>query len=378
MPNPVRRPRVALVGPTPNDIGGISAHMEQLLGSYLADAVELLYFEAGNNGMPESRLHALWRIAMSPLSFFAFLITQRVNLVHINTTMVPKAFARDAAYVLVARLLGRRVIYQVHGGALPERFVSERPLLNRLLRWVLNLNEAIVLLARVELDAYRRYVPRARLELIPNAIDIGPCAREPVIRKLRDAFHLAYVGRLIREKGIFEAVEAIALLVMAGRSVVLSIAGSGPQEEELRARVAALGLENSVRFVGRLFDQQKHALWRSAHIFVFPTFFLEGLPYALLEAMAAGAVPLTTRAGAIPDVMEDSVHGIFVPARDSRALAVAVALLDDDREALARMANAGRQRVFERYTVTRLADDFESLYSRVLDDTLRAGAPQRH
>jgi glycosyltransferase involved in cell wall biosynthesis len=149
---------------------------------------------------------------------------------------------------------------------------------------------------------------------------------------------------------------------------MLSIAGSGPQEDQLRARVADLHLDERVHFLGRLFDERKEALWRSAHIFVFPTFFLEGLPYALLEAMAVGAVPVTTRAGAIPDVVEDGVHGVFVPPRKPAALAAAIARLDDDRRTLVRMAEASRQRVVERYTLTRLADDFRRLYSCVLNE----------
>lgn len=366
MLEPRRRPRVALVGPTPRDIGGISTHVDHLLASSLSDFVELLHFEAGNNGMPESRLRIIWRVAGSPFSFLRFLIVRRPDIAHVNTTMVLKAFARDAAYVMIARLLGCRVIYQVHGGALPQKFSSRSVLLSRLLAWVLTASEAVVLLARVELDAYRSFVPHARLELIPNAIDVGPLARQSVTVQPKGALHLVYIGRLIAEKGIFDAIEAIAILVHQKRAVTLSIAGSGPQEEQLRARVAELHLDKRVHFLGRLFDKHKEALWRSAHIFVFPTFFLEGLPYALLEAMAMGVVPITTRVGAIPDVVEDGVHGVFVPAREPAALAAAVAHLDDDRQTLVRMAEASRQRVVERYTLTRLADDFRTLYSAVL------------
>jgi len=98
-------------------------------------------------------------------------------------------------------------------------------------------------------------------------------------------------------------------------------------------------------------------------VFSFPTYHREGLPYALLEAMAAGAVPVTTRVAAIPDVMQDGVHGLLVKPRDAAGLARALARLDDDRAGLAGMAEAGRARVLEAYTVDRLADDFQRLYA---------------
>jgi glycosyltransferase involved in cell wall biosynthesis len=89
---------------------------------------------------------------------------------------------------------------------------------------------------------------------------------------------------------------------------------------------------------------------------------MEGLPYSLLEAMAAGCVPITTPLAAIPDVIRDGEQGMLVPVNDPNGLARAVAALDDDREGLIRMAKAARLRVLERYTVSRLADDFRQLY----------------
>lgn len=87
---------------------------------------------------------------------------------------------------------------------------------------------------------------------------------------------------------------------------------------------------------------------------------------ALLEAMAAGAVPITTRVGAIPDVMQDGVHGLFIEDRNPVALARAIVKLDDDRMLLSRMAQAGRMRVLEYYTLARMANDFGRVYETLL------------
>src|SRR5690606_18106084 len=91
----------------------------------------------------------------------------------------------------------------------------------------------------------------------------------------------------------------------------------------------------------------------------------EGLPYALLEAMAAGTVPVVTAVGAIPEVVVDGVHGRLVPARDAQAVANALIELDRDRTALARMSRAARQRVAAGFSLERLALDFTQLYSRL-------------
>lgn len=354
-----------MLGPAMQAVSGVTTHLNQLFGSSLAKQVELLHFQVGSEGRKEGRVAKLIRFVTSPIAFAVFLLRHRPDIVHLNSSLEPKSYWRDIAYLLVARLLGRKVVYQVHGGALPEEFFAGNAVLTALLRWVLSAPDVVVLLAQVELAAYRKFVPRQCLEVVPNAIDAASLVRTPIHTKTGEPLHLAYLGRLAESKGIFESVEALAMLVREGRDMRLSIAGGGPDEARLRARVAELGLEGHVTFLGPLFGEAKDALWRQCDVFVFPTYHREGLPYALLEAMAAGAVPVTTPVAAIPDVMQDGVHGLLVAPRNAAGLARALARLDDGRASLAGMAEAGRRRVLEAYTVDRLAGDFRRIYAEL-------------
>jgi glycosyltransferase involved in cell wall biosynthesis len=128
--------------------------------------------------------------------------------------------------------------------------------------------------------------------------------------------------------------------------------------------VADEGLADLVTLRPAAFGEIKDRLLLRADVLLFPTY-REGLPYVLLESMAAGTVPVICPVGAIPDVMQDGVHGLFVPVKDAVALADAVARLNADREDLARMSAACRRRIVERYTVARLAAEFEVLYESI-------------
>jgi glycosyltransferase involved in cell wall biosynthesis len=278
----------------------------------------------------------------------------------LNTSLNPKSYWRDIAYLLIGRLLKQKVIYQVHGGSLPEDLFANNKLLTDLLCWVLNQPDVVVLLAQVELNAYRRFLPDQRLEVVPNAIDV--LAANLSASKQEGILHLVYLGRIVANKGIFEIVEALAVLTKQGRKMRLSIGGNGSDTERLRIKVSALGLDEQVDFIGSVFGAEKNRIWCASHIFLLPTYLQEGLPYAMLEAMAAGAVPITTRVGAIPDVMQDGIHGLFVEPKNIDDLARAIARLDDDRVSLALMAKAGQQRILENYTVARLANDFARIY----------------
>lgn len=351
-----------LLGPSLGAVSGVSTHLNQLFGSALADEYRLVHFQVGSEGRAESAWQKAHRLLWSPVQFCRALSRHRPDIVHLNTSLETKSFWRDIAYLVVAKAMGRRVIYQVHGGALPHKFFEGRALLTGVLRRVLRAADLVVLLAQEELRAYRSFDGALSLVVIPNAIDIIADPGEKQTRA-NQPLQLAYVGRLAEEKGLFDLLEALALVRQAGGGARLVIAGSGPAEAELRRKVDALGLAQQVSFVGAVFGAQKDRVWIEADLFGFPTLHREGLPYALLEAMAARTPPLICSVGAIPDVVEDGVHGYFVPPRDPQALAERIILLDGDRALLARMRQAGRERIEQHYSITRLAADFRAAYA---------------
>lgn len=350
--------RVMVLGPDRRVISGVSTHLNLLFGSELARRFELRHFQIGSEGREEGRLGTLARIVASPFQLAAALARSGAEILHVNTSLSPKSYWRDLLYVAVAKLCGARVVYQVHGGSVADLW---QPGLRATLRWP----DAVVVLAQSELDEIRELVPQQNVALVPNAIDCAPYLqlRRPAPARAGVPLRLVHLGRLIRSKGVFEMVEGLAVAQRQGVAAHLVIAGDGPAAAELREAVDRLGLAAQVTFAGPTFGEAKVKLLGEADVLVFPTYHREGLPYALLEAMAAGLVPITTRVAAIPDVVTEGVHGLFVPPRDPQAIAQALITLDADRGSLARMGAASRERVLAAYSVGRLADDFAALYS---------------
>jgi len=356
---------ILVLGPARSAVSGVSTHLNQLFGSSLAEKYRLVHFQVGSEGRAEGAGRRLLRLAWGPLDCAIRILRSRADCVHLNSSLEPRSYWRDLAFLLVAKTLRRKVIFQVHGGALPEALFAGRPLLTTLLRSALRLPDAVVLLAECELAAYQRFLPGQRLEIIANAIDAAPYLAG--VKPPRGQPHrLVYVGRLAESKGIFDMVDALGLLVQRARPCRLTIAGSGPEEPRLRAHVAASGLTNSVEFTGAIGGDDKVRLWLASDLFVFPTFHREGLPYALLESMAAGTPVVTTRVGAMPDVMREGLHGRFVAPHDPAAVADAIDGLLADTAAWSRASATCRQRVAEHYTVDRLARDFDRLYADLL------------
>jgi len=357
--------KVTLLGPSLAAVSGVSTHLNQLIHSDLRAKFDLHHFQVGSEGRNEGFVGKCLRMLISPLSLASHLLEHRSSIVHINSSLVQKSYWRDTVYLLTAKVLRRKVVFQVHGGALPEEFFGGHRLLTEMLRWVLRQPDVVVLLASCELSAYRRFLPRARLTVIANAVDTEGLGQERPVRSRNAPLRVVYIGRLADGKGIPDIVDAVRILRDRGVTVMLSIAGSGPLEQELRKLVSMAGLGDRVSFVGAVFGSAKDRLWLQSDVFAFPTL-REGLPYAILESMAAGAVPVTTRVGAIPDVAINKIHGLFVSPHDPGAVADAIQWLDSHRDELEAMSVAGRHRIDECYTVPRLAGDFARLYEQVL------------
>lgn len=362
----MKRPVTLVLGPHRAAVSGVATHLNVLFASRLAEDFSLAHFQVGSEGRTEGRSSRLVRLVVSPLCLAIAILTRGAAIVHLNTSLEVGAYFRDLAYMIVAKICGTRVLCQVHGGALPQQFVGRSGIAAAVLRATLRLPDAIVVLAQCELEAYRDFVPGQYIAMIPNAIDSSPFqarARVPAVKGA--ALKLAYVGRLIKDKGLYEMLEGFRIARAQGIDARLVIAGSGPEEVPLRRYVAEAALADHVSLPGPVFGERKVTMLAQTDVFVLPTYHAEGLPYALLEAMAAGAPVITTRVGAIPDVVVEGVHGLFVPPGDPLAIVRAMQRLASDRDSLERMSAACRRRIARSYSMERLSDKFCRLYAEL-------------
>lgn len=356
----MNRPVAIVLGPSLEAVSGVTTHVNSLLGSQLAELYRLVHFQVGSEGREESPGAKLVRFATSPFALAAAIIRADAAIVHINSSFNAKAWWRDLAYLLVAKLSGTRVVFQKHGGRL-EEFASN-PLFGRFVRAALKLPDAVVVLSQDELKTYEGLLPGQNIAAVPNGIDTAPYMKYNRAPADPSApLRLLYIGRLVPRKGLSEIMEALA----EGVSARLTIAGSGPEEARLRTRARKLGLSRQVTFAGPAWGEYKTKLLNNAEVLLLPSY-SEGLPYALLEAMAAGVVPIATPVGAIPEVVSEGVHGRFVPIKDALSLAAAIRSLHEDRAQLARMSQACRSRIASAYSLERVADDFTAIYSTLL------------
>lgn len=192
------------------------------------------------------------------------------------------------------------------------------------------------------------YANRLRLTDVPitvlhNAVEIphSAVAQSGVTR-----VHAVTLGRLGVRKGSYDVIAAVGALEEAVRGRLrVTLAGDG-EVDEVRAAVAAAGLGQTVDVVGWLGAVERDALLSTAQVFLLPSRD-EGLPMALLEAMARGLAPVTTTVGSIGEVVSDGVTGLLVPANHPDRIAEALGDLVDDEYLRSRLGAAARCRAHD-------------------------------
>ncbi len=213
-------------------------------------------------------------------------------------------------------------------------------------------------------------VPGERIVVVPTGIDLGKFAQGPAHGNLReelglapDALLVGSVSVLRRKKGHRFLLEAAPSILDAFPHAVFVIAGSGPQEKNLRKTIAGSGLSGSVRMLGHREDVSD--VLQSLDLFVLPTE-EEALGTAFVEAMAAGLAVVGCRVGGVPEVVEEGRTGLLVPPGDPAALGEAIRSLLADGELRRRMGAAGRKAAISRYSGEGMCRGMYELYRSLL------------
>lgn len=279
----------------------------------------------------------------------------RPRIVHVHAAS-NASFYRKALLLAIARARGCRTVFHLHGGGF-QSFAQGR---ERQVRHTLQRSDAVLALSDSWASYLRQLAPGAYVTVLPNAVPLGP----PPDRNAIEPARILFVGRLETAKGVDDLVQAAALLAPRYTALHLVLAGSG-DASSLATQAATAGVR--VTFTGWIDAAERADQLCRAAIFCLPSH-AEGLPLALLEAMAAARPIVATRVGAMPEALAPGA-GLLVPPHDPTALAAALATLLDDAPSAAAMGRRARAVMADRYDSDAVGMQLASLYHQLEMDT---------
>lgn len=334
--------RVLLIGNAPagpNSRGGMATMMRLLL----EDADPRFQVRLVTTYIDDSLAAQLWTGITGMLKSSALLLFGSVDVLHVHYSL-RGSVVRKSVPLFVARRRHIPTIVHCHSSHF-FAWLDELSWLQRhAVRAALRADYSVVL-GRTHFEGFRSSlgVDEANIRVLYNPVVLPGTVPSP-----RDGqpLRLVSLGRLGANKGSYDLVRAINMLPNKIRSGIrLTLAGDG-EVDEVREFVRSNALDDTIDVVGWVGPERRDELLAESSIFVLPSY-SEGLPMAVLEAMANGVVPVTTAVGAIPEVVTDAVNGLLVRPGDAAGLADALKSLIVDVELRNRLAAAAYARACE-------------------------------
>jgi len=178
---------------------------------------------------------------------------------------------------------------------------------------------------------------------------------------------LLFLSRIEKDKGIFEAVDAVNILMKQNRKLQFTIAGNGSAFEDLKTHVSNLDTDR-ITLKGYVKGEEKTGCFSSANIFLFPSVHGEGMPNSILEAMAFGLSVLTTRVGGIPDFFEEGKMGLFLESREPEHIAEKIEYLLDRPELMKEMSRYNYEYAKEHFYASKVAARLVKIIDDVVEE----------
>lgn len=271
------------------------------------------------------------------------------------------AYARLARRALRAKGQGVKAFYTPHGGTLNYRpGTLQSSVLLKLESILERYTDGLIFESAFAARVFRERLGSgpAPQRIIPNGLRPGDFITPT---RNADATDFLFIGELRPVKGVNYLLDALAAL-NASRPVTATIVGAGPDEENLKAKAAELGLSEKVQFTGALPARDAFTLGRNM---VVPSL-AESFPYVVLEAAAAGLPLISTNVGGIPEIVADTDTALIEPANTSRLEAAMRDCIEQPELAQAR-AERLKRNVGEKFTVSGMTNSILSFYA--LTDT---------
>ncbi|MEI7443652.1 MAG: glycosyltransferase family 4 protein [Burkholderiales bacterium] len=367
--------KIAVVAPA-IEMGGMETTLFRLVGRLLASGAKVTLVTTLRRGVWHGRLQDLG-VDVTPLFQPAGRSTMRHAQV-VGTFLGASRF--DAVIV------NHSVAAQAALAMLDDR-VAVLPVVHNHDAWVYDVacsnadrwNALVAVGEQLRSGAAERVGARRPVRLIANGVDTPDDlpARPPL--DASRPLHVAFVGRLYHhQKGVLHLPAIVSGCVDAGCDVRLTVAGDGPDRDALVREIDRSGLAGRVNLVGPLRPDEALRLMADADALLMPSFY-EGLPIALLEAMAHGCVPVASLlAGITSAVVRDGIDGVLVPPRDVRGFSAALARLRSAPDALETMRRAARSRIQSAYSAQSMADGYMTLIDEALGGRLPLPVPRGH
>jgi glycosyltransferase involved in cell wall biosynthesis len=351
----MRKKKVLLLGKLPPPYMGPAIAAQIILQSDLKNRVDLFFLDTRAN----ASIHTLgkWSLGkvLKNLSLYWKLCRMigkhKPDLVLIPISQTTGGFIKDSIYILLARLMGKKVLLQLRGSNFKHWISQASGLTQGYVRFVLKRTEGIIVLGKKLKHLFEDYFPEEKIFVVPNGGDYNI----PQKRVQSEELRMLYLSNLLAAKGIEDVFKAVEMVYRTHKNFSVDLIGDWLHAETKEACLALL--ENHslpIRIHSPEESRNKLQYLADADIFVFPPREPEGHPWAIVEAMAAGLPVISTDMGAITESVLDGMNGFIVDPANPEQIAAKLQTLIADKSLRKKMGEESRRLYLNNFTEERM------------------------
>ena len=280
-------------------------------------------------------------------------IFNRYKVVYIAPTVSNFGFYKDFIVVFIVKIFQKKVVFHLHNKGVSDR---KKTFINNSLYRFFFKNVDVILLSKLLFNDIKEFVPKNRIHICPNGIDIIPNIDVELSNKPRNkVFTILFLSNLIESKGVLILLKSCKILNEKGIDFkCFFVGGEGDIfKDDFNNKVKEFNISEKVFYLGKKYGEDKHDVFFNADVFAFPTFYSnETFGLVNLEAMQYGLPIISTNEGGIPDVIDDGITGFIVKKKDEIELADRLIDILENENLRINLGNNGRQKFLNQYTLT--------------------------
>ncbi|MCL5126030.1 MAG: glycosyltransferase family 4 protein [Deltaproteobacteria bacterium] len=367
--------RVLIIGPLPPPFGGIATVIDSIINSELSHDFSFEMFnrsesvyEPGSTSLERQtlKIKRAWNLFKKSWS-------GGYDFVHLHGST--SGFLGDTLVMIIAFIAGAKVLLHLHGTDW-EKFYGNVSRFRRFyIRVGLFIPKRIVVLYDLWARNIRKIDSKIDVRVIRNFVPDCPEPDEALVdglrRRLRiepEEFVISSIGRVGSRKGSFDIVEAATRLSLTDSNFRILLVGGQEREgemEQLQKLVSDKGMDKWVELVGEVDIQDVPLFLRLTDIFILPSYY-EGMPMSIIEAMRSAKPIISTRVGAIPDMLVSGVSGMLINPGSPEELANSIHTLKKDPSLRKNLSNQARQTFQTEFETSRVVLSLRTLYQEMI------------
>lgn len=362
---------ILIIGPLPPPMGGIATYVDDMLKSDIITKYNVLHLNTVRILKIKKSIPANLMLFLKNTMKLVYLLSfKRPKIVHIQTSSY-MSFWEKSVFLLISKSFFAKVVFHIHGGAFNIFYENNRIRIKKnLIRFLLKIPDKVFVLSNSWKFFFSQLITENKISVIPNAVYYNLYSSDKFANFEfinPSCYSILFSGLLTKNKGVFDILDAISIVINKYKNVKFIFAGKEDTEGEMnKIRKISLqkNINNHIFLAGELTKIEMINMYKKSDIFILPSY-REGMPISLLEAMAAGLPIISTSVGGIPEFIVEGENGFLITPGDYVSLADKIIKLIENKELRLMISRNNQEKIREKYdwsmVSTKICEEYEKL-----------------